>query len=601
MAILENFEIKFEDEYFFSNGYKILKINDPHEEINYSEIHLTISERWDYWLNRWNDYKEDLFSQNILKIIKEMKSSIFNIKFSINVKLLNININILANQLTKIINQPNFLTGENKSELKLAIKCLNSVRNDIKRNLKILNSLINFLEELFEKVLPIDTILKLLFTELEKNTNAGLNHLDFLSDLLYVKIMNKNIDPIPSIFDLISKEKDNIKDLNDLKNFISKEFKLLVNPILKDYDVFYVIDKLNIISKIPPFNEIHFFNRIIDNSYIEKLGKTLPSFENWMRITVKAHGVEHALYLSENLIKKYKNFGILKNINFKIIRNNFIIFKNNKKIKSYFSIEHLRLHEIRNLDRSKFKELQEFLTNLESNLNQGEFQKTFAMTDLLSKIQNTFDFTDQLTFLWMIIETLNENESYIKEITKIFTIIDEIKLIQNFYMLFYPIIINNWKNFKTDYLSFSKLVNFPRDFTSTEFINSLEILSGAIQNNYFKQVMKKFSERSPISHCKRIELKNNLNLKLLFSVYKYRNQYFHSGTYNLKELRKVIPNLFQKLSFVIELYVSYLLANKNKNFEDFKTKWNSYYESLLIQLKNNTKYSECFPKLLELL
>ena len=466
---------------------------------------------------------------------------------------------------------------------------------------KVLNKLIKCLEEFFEKVFPIDNIQRLLFAELDKNTNAGLNFLDFLSDLIYVKIMNKDVDPIPSIFDLIAKEKDNIKNLNDLKIFVSKEIKLLVNPILENYEVFFPIDNIQIISKIPPFNEIHFFNRQIDNSYIGKLGKTPTSFENWMRITIEAHGVDHALYISENLIKKYKNFGILKNINFKIIRKNFIIYKNNRKIKSSFSIEHLRLHEITNLDLAKFNELQDFLTNLESNLNQGDFQRTFAITDLLSKIQNTYDFTDQLTFLWMIIETLNENESYIMEISKIFTIIDEIKIIQNFYMYFFRIIMNNWEDFKKDYLSLTKLDNFPQDFTSTNFINSLEILSDALQNNYLKQVMKKFSERSTLSHCKRIELQNLLNLKLLFSVYKYRNQYFHSGTYNLKELRNVIPNLFQKLSFVIELYVSYLIANKNKNFEDFKTKWNSCYESLLIQLKNNTKYSECFPNLLDLL
>ena len=312
---------------------------------------------------------------------------------------------------------------------------------------------------------------------------------------------------------------------------------------------------------------------------------------------MNANGINHALFLSEIVFNKYCNFGLIKDLHFKLIRKNHLIFKNNKRIKTSHSIEDKRLYRIKSLDDTKSKELKDFLNILEKE----EFQRINAITELLRKVENTFDITDQLTFLWIIIETLKEGESYRRDFAKILTIIDEVEVIQEFYMAFFSIVQNNWDFFEEKCLSQTILDNFPKKFSPKDFIDSLDILSDALNNNYMKQKIEEFSGRTPLSHYQRIKLKNKLNFKLLLNIYKYRNQYFHSGFYDLLELRKIIPILHRKLIVLVRSYISYLIANKNKNFKDFKKKWINSYELFLEQLFKNKRYSECFSDLLGLI
>ena len=175
--------------------------------------------------------------------------------------------------------------------------------------------------------------------------------------------------------------------------------------------------------------------------------------------------------------------------------------------------------------------MKEFIKTLETNLATEEFQRINILTELIIKIENTFDITNQLTFLWILLETLNESKLLREDFAIFLTIIDEIEIIQRFYILFYPVSQNNWDDFKNKHLSLTKLDNFPKDFTSKDFIDSLDILSDALHNNHIKQNMKEFSGSTSLSHSKRIKLKEELNLKLLLNIYKHRNEYFFSAKY----------------------------------------------------------------------
>ena len=602
IRILENFGIIFEQKYYFSNGYIILKIRNPIEEVDYPAIHPTLNERWGYWFYRWNNYNEKIFYQNILNNLVEIKESIPNLeRYRTYIDLVYLDLVLLTINLKKLIDSPDLMKEDKKEELKTAIKCLNKVKNDIQGKKIILKRLINYLEDFFKKEFPLERLVDLLFKELEKKANSSLKQLDFLSDLIYVKITSSNMDIPFSLFDLISSQGDDLKNLDDIKKYLKEKLIEISDPKLNGYTIFYPINNIKIVSKIPPFQELHFFNRKIDESYSEKLGTEFPSFNHWIRVIVNANGIDHALFLSEIVFNKYCNFGLIKDLHFKLIRKNHLIFKNNKRIKTSHSIEDKRLYRIKPLDDTKSKELRDFLNILEKTLEKIEFQRINTITELLRKVENTFDITDQLTFLWIIIETLKEGESYRRDFAKILTIIDEVEVIQEFYMAFFSIVQNNWDFFEEKCLSQTILDNFPKKFSPKDFIDSLDILSDALNNNYMKQKIKEFSGRTPLSHYQRIKLKNKLNYKLLLNIYKYRNQYFHSGFYDLLELRKIIPILHRKLIVLVESYISYLIANKNKNFKDFKKKWINSYELFLEQLFKNKRYSECFSDLLGLI
>ena len=484
-------------------------------------------------------------------------------------------------------------------ELKSSIKCLNSVRKNIEKNKKILQRVIFYLEEFFQKEFSLEKSMDLLFRELDKKAGTGLKLLDLLSDIIYLTIKAKNVDISPSL--LPSDGNIDLKNIEDLKKFLKERLIEMSNPDLEEFTVFYAIRNIQIISNILSFVDIHFFNRNIDKTYNKELGTRFPNINHWVRVSVKAKGIKDALYHSENILKKYQNFGILKDLHIKHIRKNYLVFKNNKRIKTSLSIEDLRLYTIKPLGRANGLELRDFINKLEVNLETVEFQRINALTELIIKIENTFDITDQLAFLWIIIETLTESVLDKKEFAKILTIIDEVELIQQFYMSFFLIVQNNWYEFEKNYLSQTKLDNFPKEFSPKVFINSLEILSDALNNNYMKQKIKEFSARTPCSHYQRVKLKEKLNSKLLLNIYKYRNQYFHSGSYEPLELRKIIPVLHKKLIVLVESYISYIIANKKKKFKDFKNEWMDSFELFLEQLLKNTRYSECFPDFLYLI
>ncbi len=598
IEILETYGIEFEDKYFFSNGYSILKIRNYNEKINYLNIGFTLPERWNYWFYRWNEYNKELLYQNIINILAEIKDSLASFEYKTYRDLVYIDIELLTKEIEKIINFTNLLKDNKKNRLKSSVKSLNSAKNDIKGKKGVLWRIIYYLEEFFKKEFPLEQIIDLLYAELDKRATAGLRKLDFLSDLIYLKLKNKNVDVPTSLFKFISNRDFELNNIDNIKKFLKGKLTEWSNPNLEEYNIFYAIRNINIISKIPPFQEIHFFDRKIDDTYNKELGGEFTEEKKWVRITVKACGTRHALFLSENILRKYRSFGILKNLHFKENRKNYIIYKNNQRINTSHSIEERRLYRIKKLDHTKGVDLRDFLITLENTLEKMEFSRLNTLTELLVKIENTFDITDQFTFLWIIIEALKDNKSYKKDFAKIFTIIDEIQIIQGFYMTFFPIIQNNWDNFKENYLSLTKLENFPKDFLPNEFIDSLELLYDALENNYMKQKMKAFSEKTPISHFQRIKKKNKLNLKLILTIYGYRNQYFHSGFYDIIELRKIIPILYQKLMIIIESYISYLTTNRNKSFRDYITKWVNIYDTLLVQLENNKKYSKCFSDLL---
>lgn len=601
IKILENYNINFEDKFFFSNGYKILKFKNSEEQICHLITKNSLPERWNYWLHRWEVYREEFLYQNILNIFTEIIDSITHLKFLTYKELINIDLNLLTTELKKITNFTDLLKVDKIEELKSTIKKLNSVKNDIKKNQKILQQVISNLVEFFKNEFSLEKTIDLLFKELDKRTDTGLKLLDLLSDIIYLTIKVKNPDISPSLFKILFDEGIDLNNTDDLKKFLKERLIEMSNPNLEEYTIFYAIRNIQIISKIPSFHDIHFFNRKIDETYTKDLGTKFPKINHWARVSVKAKGINEALYHSENILKKYQNFGILKDFHFKHIRKNYLVFKNNKSIKTSLSIEDLRLYTIKALGTTNGIELRDFVKKLEFNLEKVEFQRINALTELIIKIENTFDITDQLAFLWIILETLTESELYREEFAKILTIIDEVELQQQFYMAFFPIVQNNWDDFKKNYLSQTKSNNFPKEFSPKFFIDSLDILSEALNNNYMKQKIKEFSVRTPRSHYQRIKLKEILNSKLLINIYKYRNQYFHSGFYDPLELRKIIPILHRKLIVVVESYIFYLIANKNKKFKDFKMKWINTYELFLEQLYNHNRYSECFPNLLDLI
>jgi len=605
IRILENLGIIFDQKYYFSNGYIILKIRNPLEEVDYPAIHpilSILSERWYYWFYRWNSYIEKIFYLNILNNLVEIKEAIPNLeRYRAYRDLVFLDLGLLTEKLKKLIDFPDLIKEDKKRVLIRAIKCLNRVIDDIQGKKIILKRLINYLEDFFEKEFPLERLIALMFKELDKKVSSSLNQLIFLSDLIYVKLTSSNMDIPPSLFDLISSQGDNLKKLDDIQKYLKKKLIEFSDPKSIEYTIFYPIKNIQIVSKIPPSQEIHFFNRNIDESYNEELGTEFPSFNYWIRVLVNANGLDHALFLSENVFNKYCNFALLKDLHFKLMRRNYLIFKNNKRIMNSHSIEDMRIHRIKPLDDNKSKELRDFLNTLEKNLEAVEFQRINAITELLRKVENTFDITDQLTFLWIILETLKEGEAYKRDFAIILTIIDEVEIIQEFYMSFFSIVQNNWDSFEENYLSRTILDNFPKKFSPKDFIDSLDILSDALDNNYLKQKIKEFSGRTPRSHRERIVLKNKMNYKLLLNIYKYRNQYFHSGFYDLLELRKVLPILHRKLILLVELSISYLIENKNKKFEDFKMKWTNSYELFLEQLSKNKRYSECFNDLLGLI
>ena len=601
VQILNGFGINFEDKYFFSNGYMILKINNFEENINYSTLDTLIPERWNYWLNKWEIYNNELFYHNILSIFGEMINSISQFAFKTNRKLIDIDIKLLTVELKKIIGFKDLLKADKMEELKKAIKDFNSFRNDLKNNKENLQKLIFFLMKFFEKEFSLEKTIEILFKELEKKAGRGLKLLDLISDILYLMIKTRNPDISPSLIKNVSNKGIDMANGKKLKKIMREILMKMAKTDLEEYGVFFPIRNIQIISKIPSFPNIHFFHREIDESYKGQLGVKHPNIKHWVRVIVKAKGIKDAIFRSEKILKKYQNFGILKDLHFKLIRKNYFVIKNDKCIFNSHSIEELKFYTIKPLGKANGVELKEFIKTLETNLATEEFQRINILTELIIKIENTFDITNQLTFLWILLETLNESKLLREDFAIFLTIIDEIEIIQRFYILFYPVSQNNWDDFKNKHLSLTKLDNFPKDFTSKDFIDSLDILSDALHNNHIKQNMKEFSGSTSLSHSKRIKLKEELNLKLLLNIYKHRNEYFHSGFYDPIELGKVIPNLHKKIMIIVQSYISYLMVNKGKDFEDFKKKWIETYKFFIEQLNESKLYSESFNMLLELI
>lgn len=188
-----------------------------------------------------------------------------------------------------------------------------------------------------------------------------------------------------------------------------------------------------------------------------------------------------------------------------------------------------------------------------------------------------------------------------EDLAKIFTIIDEIKKIQNFYMSFYSNVYNDWDNFKNKYLSQTLLDEFPKDFLPEDFINSLSFLGDALKNTFVAKKVQNFSEQSSRSHFQRVKNKEKLNYRLILNIYKYRNQYFHSGIYDRIKLKIIIPCFFEKLLILIESFIFYILNNNEKTYKDFRNEWIDSYNIFLNRLENNHRYSESFTDLLELI
>ncbi|GAH56054.1 unnamed protein product, partial [marine sediment metagenome] len=265
------------------------------------------------------------------------------------------------------------------------LKCLNKVKIDIQGKRIILKRIINYLLGFLKKEFPLECLVDLLFKELEKKVNSSLKQLVFLSDLIYVKITSSNMDIPSSLFNLISSQGDNLKNLEDIKKYLKEKLIEISNPKLNSYTIFYPIINLEIVSKITPFQDLHFFNRKIDKSYSKKLGTEFPSFNHWIRIIVNANGINQALFLSEIVFNKYCNLGLIKDLHFKLIRKNHLIFKDNKRIKTSHSIEGKRLYRIKPLDDAKSKELGDFLNILEKTLKKIGFQRINAITELLRR------------------------------------------------------------------------------------------------------------------------------------------------------------------------------------------------------------------------
>ena len=245
IRILEHFGIIFEQKYYFSNGSRILKIRNPIEEADYPAIHPTLSERWVYWFYLWNNYNKKIFYQNILNILVEIKESIPNLeKYRTYKDLVYLDLVLLTINLKKLINFPDLMKEDKKEELKTAIKCLNKVKNDIQGKKIILKRLINYLEDFFKKDFPLERLVDLLFIELGKKVNYSLKQLDFLSDLIYVKITSSNVDIPSSLFDLIFSQGDNLKNLDDIKKYLKEKLIEISDPKSNGYTIFYPINNI---------------------------------------------------------------------------------------------------------------------------------------------------------------------------------------------------------------------------------------------------------------------------------------------------------------------------------------------------------------------
>ncbi|MBD3216342.1 MAG: hypothetical protein GF311_27255, partial [Candidatus Lokiarchaeota archaeon] len=403
IKILENFGIAFELKYYFSNGYRILKIKNPLEEEETVTNLPFLSVRWYYWFQQWKDRDKNVIYNNVLDYLNKINQSIPNFeKFKTSRELAYTNIGLLVNYLQKLVTFPDILNRDKKKEMITTIKCLNKVRNDVLENQKILRKLIQYLLDFFKMEFTHDHLLELLYKQLEKKKiESSFKQLDFLSNLLFTKIRYKNLTNPPNLLELISKGGNRLKNVKEVKNRLNIELKKLLNPVLKKFIIFYPLENLKIVTKIPPYHQIHFFNRDIDNSYIDKLENRLPSFKNFIRIDADAYGLNHALFLSKEIFNKYRNFGILKDLHFKLRLKNYIAFENDNHINTSSSIEEKRLYKIKVLDQVKSEELRDLVIDLQNNLIYTEFNKINVITELLKKVEDTFDITNQLTFLWI--------------------------------------------------------------------------------------------------------------------------------------------------------------------------------------------------------
>ena len=333
---LDNYNINFEDKFFFSNGYKILKIYNFEENTNYLTFNTFLPERWNYWLNRWEEYHKELFYQNIISIFSEILNSISQFIFKTNRKLIDIDIKLLTAKLKEIIGFTDLLKTDKMEVLKTAIKYLNCIRNNLKKNQYSLQKLISYLIVFFKKEFSLEKTIDLLFKELEKKAGRGLKLLNLLSDIIYLTNNTRNPDITPSLIKILSDGDIDLKNIEELKKFLREKLMKIAKPDLEEYTIFFAIRNIQIISKIPSFPNIHFFHREIDESYKEKLGKEFPNIDHWVRVIVEAKGIKDAIFRSEKILKKYQNFGILKDLHFKLIRKNYLVFKNNKKYKERF-------------------------------------------------------------------------------------------------------------------------------------------------------------------------------------------------------------------------------------------------------------------------
>ena len=143
IRILENFSIIFEQKYFFSNGYKILKIKNPIEKVDYPTIHSRFNERWKYWFYRWDIYNVKIFDQNLLMILSESKESISNLKNYKTIRdLVYQNLELLVLTLAKLIDFPDILKVDEKELLKRAIKYVNAIKNKLQDRIIILKGVV---------------------------------------------------------------------------------------------------------------------------------------------------------------------------------------------------------------------------------------------------------------------------------------------------------------------------------------------------------------------------------------------------------------------------------------------------------------------------
>ena len=288
-----------------SNNSKILNNKSDSSFLVFTDNNTNIisisNEEWKSFTN----LEKNVFSQNYLKKIKNINSNVEKKTGSLD------NSNIFNLSLKKLFSKSGFEIENKKfSDFEKENNFDFKNDNDLKNNLFIFND---------EIILSIDS------NKIGTSKNFPFNIFQDENKILDIFTSKKSTTSNKSIF---SKENNNLKNMDDLKNFQKREIKEIINNYLKKYKNIFKINKIKI-------NDLSLSVYFIKKNYILMCSLFL---DNIQKKKMKIFKRENFLQKNKNLVQS-SIFVIKKNLNSKLVDlNKMKNFDKFKKLNNLFSM-----------------------------------------------------------------------------------------------------------------------------------------------------------------------------------------------------------------------------------------------------------------------